>query len=56
MDAKNANSAKDACKRLREVFGDDFPCPEDDGKGKEGARKTSGPAIVPSSSSACGPL
>ena len=38
----------DACKTLRGVFGDDFPVPDPEETGK----KTSGPAVVPSVSSA----
>jgi hypothetical protein len=41
-----------ACKELKRVFGEDFPCPENDEKRSETARRTAAPAIVPSSSSA----
>lgn len=50
--AKNANDVKKACKRLREVFGSDFPCPDEGHGATTTAQKTSAPAIVPSSSSA----
>jgi hypothetical protein len=52
VDAKNAPDVQTACKRLREVFGEDFPCPDpDDGK-KQEAKKTSAPAVISSASSA----
>lgn len=38
----------DACKRLQDVFGDDFPVPDPE----DTAKKTAGPAIITSSSSA----
>lgn len=52
VDAKNASDVKTACKRLREVFGDDFPVPESDGGPKDTVRKTSAPAVISSASSA----
>lgn len=52
VDAKNASDVQTACTRLREVFGDDFPCPGPDGGKKGEARKTSAPAVVSSASSA----
>lgn len=50
--AKNASDATDACKRLKQVFGDDFPCPEGDGGREAEARRTNAPAIITSSNSA----
>jgi hypothetical protein len=52
VDSKNASDVPTACKRLREVFGDDFPCPDPDGGKQEEARKTSAPAVISSASSA----
>jgi hypothetical protein len=52
VDAGNATDPKVACKRLREVFGDDFPCPDAEKRDTETAMRTSAPAVVPSSSSA----
>jgi hypothetical protein len=46
--AGNETDPVEACKALREVFGDDFPVPEPE----ETAKKTLAPAIVTSSSSA----
>jgi hypothetical protein len=51
VDAKNAADAKVACKRLKDVFGDDFPCPSGDDRAKE-ALKTAAPAVISSASSA----
>ena len=52
VDAKNASDVQTACKRLKEVLGDDFPCPDShDGK-KEEAKRTSAPAVISSASSA----
>lgn len=50
--AKNAPDAATACKELKKVFGDHFPCPDPDNRERETARRTTAPAIVPSSSSA----
>lgn len=49
VDTKNAGDVQTACTCLREVLGDDFPCPEhpDGPKGK--ARKTSAPAAFANS-------
>lgn len=52
VDAKNASDLQTACKRLREVLGNDFPCPSPDGEKKDEARKTSAPAVISSASSA----
>lgn len=52
IDALREPEASKACLRLKEVFGDDFPCPEPDEGKKEEALRTSAPAVVPSSSSA----
>lgn len=52
VDAGNASDPKVACKRLREVFGDDFPCPDEPKRDGETALRTKAPAVVPSSSSA----
>ena len=52
VDARNAADSKAACKRLREVFGADFPCPPPEGDKSEEARKTSAPAVISSASSA----
>jgi hypothetical protein len=52
IDAQREPDASKACKRLKDVFGDDFPC-TNAGKGQsEEALRTSTPAVVPSSSSA----
>lgn len=48
VDANNKTNIHDACLRLQEVFGDDFPVPEKE----DSAKKTQGPAIVTSSVSA----
>lgn len=54
-DARNAKERSEACKRLKEVFGSDFPCPDKGGEGdKADARRTQRPAIVPSNVSAGG--
>jgi len=50
--ARDASDINKACKELKKVFGDDFPCPEGEDKKSETARRTSAPAIVPSSRSA----
>jgi cyclic GMP-AMP synthase DncV-like protein len=50
--ARDTNDVNKACKELKKVFGDDFPCPESEEKRTETARRTAAPAIVPSSSSA----
>lgn len=50
--ARQDSSSKNACERLKDVFGDDFPCSEDDGGTRDEARKTSAPAIITSASSA----
>ena len=52
VDAKNAADVETASKRLREVFGDDFPCPDPEDSKKEHAKKTSAPAVISSASSA----
>lgn len=52
IDAQREPKASEACKRLKEVFGDDFPCPSSDEEEKRSALRTSAPAVVPSSSSA----
>lgn len=52
VDARNASDTKVACKRLREVFGDDFPCPDETKRAGETPMRTKAPAVVPSSSSA----
>lgn len=52
VDAGNATDPQVACKRLRDVFGGDFPCPDVQKQAGETAMRTSAPAIVPSSSSA----
>ena len=52
VDAKNASDVPAACKRLQDVFGADFPCPEPDGGKKEEAKKTAAPAVISSASSA----
>ncbi len=52
-DANGDTDASRACKRLKEVFGDDFPCPDIEQGTKQSALRTSAPAVVPSSSSAC---
>jgi hypothetical protein len=49
--AEKASDTKDACKELKKVFGSDFPCPSSDDERTESARRTSAPAIIPSSSS-----
>jgi hypothetical protein len=51
--ARDEADATKACKRLRKVFGNDFPCLEESGDDREAAaRRTGAPAIVTSSSSA----
>ncbi len=52
IDAQREPDASKACVRLKEVFGDDFPCPDPDGGKRDEALRTSAPAVVPSSSSA----
>jgi hypothetical protein len=52
VDARNTSDVQTACKRLREVLGDDFPCPDPNAKKKEEARKTAAPAVISSASSA----
>lgn len=52
VDAKNEANVETACKRLREVFGDDFPCPDPIDSKTEQAKRTSAPAIISSASSA----
>lgn len=52
VDAQNASDAQAACKHLRKVFGDDFPCPDSDGGKNEETRRTSAPAVISSASSA----
>lgn len=52
IDAKNEADLSKACKRLREVLGDDFPCPEPDDSKRGQAKKTSAPAVITSASSA----
>lgn len=52
VEAGNAADAKQACKRLREVLGSDFPCPDELTEARETAMQTSAPAVVPSSTSA----
>ena len=52
VEAGNASDPKVACKRLREAFGDDFPCPDETKREEETALRTKAPAVVPSSSSA----
>lgn len=52
VDAKNASDVQTACKRLQEVLGTDFPCPDSDGGKKQEARKTTAPAVISSASSA----
>ena len=52
VDARQAADVQTACKRLKEVFGDDFPCPDSEGGGKEEAKKTAAPAVISSASSA----
>jgi hypothetical protein len=48
QEADNTKDPVEACKKLRAIFGDDFPVPLPE----ETAKKSSGPAIVTSSSSA----
>lgn len=50
--AKNAKDGSEACKELKKVLGDDFPCPDPEEERKNKALKTTAPAIVTSSSSA----
>lgn len=50
--ARNTSDVQKACKELKGVFGDDFPCPNGQAKGAETALRTAAPAIVPSSRSA----
>jgi len=50
--AREASNAKEACKELKKVFGDDFPSPDPEEERNETARRTAAPAVVPSSSSA----
>jgi hypothetical protein len=50
--AKNANDGAEACKELKKVLGEDFPCPDPEEEGMKKALKTAAPAIVTSSSSA----
>jgi hypothetical protein len=52
LDAEKAKDAQAACNRLKDVFGEDFPCPDEEKTKSDRAMKTSAPAIVPSSSSA----
>jgi hypothetical protein len=50
--AQQAKDAREACKELKDVFGNDFPCPDPEDERQESARRTAAPAVVPSSSSA----
>lgn len=50
--ARHTTDINDACRELKKVFGDDFPCPDGKDKKTETARRTAAPAIVPSSRSA----
>lgn len=50
--AGQAKDASDACKELKKVFGDDFPCPDPDEESRQRALRTSAPAVISSSSSA----
>jgi hypothetical protein len=52
VDAGTATDPKVACKLLRQVFGEDFPCPDEEKRDSETAMRTTAPAVVPSSSSA----
>ena len=50
--ARNAKDGTEACKELKKVLGDEFPCPDPEEEKKKLALKTAAPAIVPSVSSA----
>jgi hypothetical protein len=50
--AIRAETEAEACKELKKVFGEDFPCPDAGQARKQTAMRTAAPAIVPSSSSA----
>ena len=50
--ARQQSDASSACKELKSVFGEDFICPESDSGSRKAVFRTSGPAIIPSSSSA----
>lgn len=52
VDAKNASDVHAACKRLKQVLGEDFPCPDSDDGKNETAKKTSAPAVISSATSA----
>jgi hypothetical protein len=52
IDAHREPDASKACLRLKEVFSNDFPCPDRGSSESKGAMRTSAPAIVTSSSSA----
>lgn len=52
IDAEREPDVNKACKRLKDVFGDDFPCPSGKDSEKQEAIRTSAPAVVPSVASA----
>ncbi len=52
VDARMTSDAQIACKRLRDVLGDDFPCPDTETEKKSQVLKTSAPAVISSASSA----